>query len=88
MTCLECGIKFRKKHRLEEHMFSHNKILLYECDKCYLNFPSKFKLNRHKRGHELHKYKCPEEDCKKIFKKQSSLIKHKLDHEKGIIFLI
>ena len=77
LSCGECGLKFKKKSKLEQHVErQHNTGL--QCETCSRQFSDPANLEEHMRTHTGERpYQCTE--CGLTFSFQSSFVAHRSD---------
>ena len=80
--CTECGKKYNRKAKLEEHNRTHSGERPFKCDykNCGSTFIKKYHLERHQASHSNEKpWKCDE--CDNSYKLKQGLTRHKLTHK-------
>ena len=82
--CGECQAKFKKKEKLDQHIFKKHEGG-YECEHCNKRFSEQSTLKEHTRIHTRERpYQCTE--CGSTFSFQSTFLSHRKMHlrEKGM----
>ena len=76
VQCSICGVSFRRRLTLEQHIETVHEQKQYQCETCFEFFKSKYTLKLHiefeHEGKEM--LECP--TCNKQFKAKKSLEKH------------
>lgn len=77
--CIECGIPFITKQRLQVHSFTHSGIKKFKCTECEKLFATKFRLKSHSRIHTGERpFVC--EFCSMTFSHGNALKCHRRVH--------
>ncbi|XP_062542172.1 zinc finger protein 551-like [Armigeres subalbatus] len=73
--CQECGLGFKQKLLLTQHLLSHSSERNYSCDQCEMTFKTSNHLRRHKRTvHTEVRYPC--EHCHMTYGRRDKLRMH------------
>ncbi|KAK0159644.1 hypothetical protein PV327_010738 [Microctonus hyperodae] len=67
ISCKECGVVFRKKCKLDDHMAMHNGITSFKCTKCNRIFSSMYLMRKHEKSIHNRVLKCTELNCNEEF---------------------
>ncbi|XP_055533663.1 zinc finger protein 99-like [Wyeomyia smithii] len=81
-ACVICGVRFKRKSAMKDHMNGHNDERKYKCNQCDKSFHKLSALRRHKKMvHENFRRSC--EHCQQTFF-QSEMLRDHIEYVHGI----